>query len=226
MKSIDQRREEEKEERRRAILDAARKLFAKNGVEHTTMGQIAIATRLSRGLIYFYFEDREHVYMSVVEEALIEIYSYLLDSIEMHTTGIERVKALGNAYIQFSTTRPDFYAALFRFQSYTIPSQGETSSDEKPHSIVKTLRSIAEITNKINSLTAEQISLGIEDKTIREDVIDPVDAALFLWSATSGLIQTYETKKELFISHYNIPAEKFYKNGIDMLTGSLKKQAV
>lgn len=47
------------EARRQEILAAARTLFAEHGVSATTLGDIATAAGIARGLIYHYFADKD-----------------------------------------------------------------------------------------------------------------------------------------------------------------------
>ena len=52
------------------LVDVARQLFAKRGVENTTMNDIAQASQKGRRTVYTYFKSKEDVYMAVVESEL------------------------------------------------------------------------------------------------------------------------------------------------------------
>lgn len=58
------------EERRRQILDAARTKFAEHGFTGTSLTDIAKAARISRGLIYAYFRNKEALFDAVQEFGL------------------------------------------------------------------------------------------------------------------------------------------------------------
>ena len=51
-------------------VDVARQLFAKNGVDDTTMNDIAVASKKGRRTLYTYFKSKEDIYMAVVESEL------------------------------------------------------------------------------------------------------------------------------------------------------------
>ena len=51
---------------RRNILDAADKLFCKNGVEKTTMEQLATEAVYSNPTLYGYFKYKDEVYFALV----------------------------------------------------------------------------------------------------------------------------------------------------------------
>ncbi|WNG39228.1 TetR/AcrR family transcriptional regulator [Archangium violaceum] len=59
-----------KEERRRALLKAAREVFARRGLAATKMTDLAAAAGISYGLVYHYFPDKESVFAALVEEAV------------------------------------------------------------------------------------------------------------------------------------------------------------
>ena len=52
------------------LVDVARQLFAKNGVDNTTMNDIAVASKKGRRTLYTYFKSKEEIYMAVVESEL------------------------------------------------------------------------------------------------------------------------------------------------------------
>lgn len=63
---------------RAKLVDVARQLFAKKGVDDTTMNDIAVASKKGRRTLYTYFKSKEDIYMAVVESEL----EMLLDAME------------------------------------------------------------------------------------------------------------------------------------------------
>lgn len=55
---------------RTKLIDVARQLFAKMGVENTTMNDIARESMKGRRTLYTYFKSKEEVYMAVVQTEL------------------------------------------------------------------------------------------------------------------------------------------------------------
>ena len=53
---------------RAKLVDVARQLFAKNGVDDTTMNDIAVASKKGRRTLYTYFKSKEDIYMAVVAD--------------------------------------------------------------------------------------------------------------------------------------------------------------
>ena len=55
---------------RAKLVDVARQLFAKNGVDNTTMNDIAVASTKGRRTLYTYFKSKEDIYVAGVESEL------------------------------------------------------------------------------------------------------------------------------------------------------------
>lgn len=57
---------------RKDLIDVARMLFAKNGVESTTMNDIAKASQRGRRTLYTYFSSKNDIYKAVIESELFD----------------------------------------------------------------------------------------------------------------------------------------------------------
>lgn len=87
---------------RNILIDVARKLFATQGVENTTMNDIAVAAQKGRRTLYTYFQNKEDVYSAVVENELFQL---------AHKLQIEMQKNLGPAerLINYIYVRMDLF---------------------------------------------------------------------------------------------------------------------
>lgn len=70
------RKEEIKIEKREKILRTALGCFSKYGYHNTTIDEIAKKAGISKGLIYNYFESKEHLLNDILNKASEEIYQY------------------------------------------------------------------------------------------------------------------------------------------------------
>ena len=59
------------------LVDVARKLFASQGVENTTINDIALASQKGRRTLYTYFKNKDDIYFSVVENELNQVANKL-----------------------------------------------------------------------------------------------------------------------------------------------------
>ena len=54
------------------ILQTAQKRFGMFGLEKTTMNEIASDLHMTKGSLYYYFPDKEHLYIAVIEKEFEE----------------------------------------------------------------------------------------------------------------------------------------------------------
>jgi AcrR family transcriptional regulator len=109
---IPERREREKEELRRKIMDAARHLFAEQGVEQTSMRKIADAIEYSPTAIYLHFADKEALLREICRQDFDEL-ARAESTIEHVADPVERIRLLGMAYMRFGVEHPQHYRLMF-----------------------------------------------------------------------------------------------------------------
>ena len=109
---------------RAKLVDVARQLFAKNGVDNTTMNDIAVASTKGRRTLYTYFKSKEEIYMAVVESELEKLSDALdcvaaeniapdvkiLKLIETHLDSIKLI------VIRNGTLRASFFRDIWRVE--------------------------------------------------------------------------------------------------------------
>jgi len=71
------RKEREKLFKRLEIVNSAVILFAEKGYENSTLDEIAERAEFGKGTIYKYFENKEEIYSSIIENIFSEYYNNL-----------------------------------------------------------------------------------------------------------------------------------------------------
>jgi TetR/AcrR family transcriptional repressor of mexJK operon len=64
----------ELDQKRTLILEAALKRFKRFGLSKTTMEEIARDLEISKGSLYYYFSDKESIYVAVVERMIADCF--------------------------------------------------------------------------------------------------------------------------------------------------------
>ena len=77
-------RRRRKAERPHEILEAAFAEFSRNGYATTTLDQIAERAGVTKGTIYVYFDNKEHLFISVVRELMKGPLDVLQEMFETH----------------------------------------------------------------------------------------------------------------------------------------------
>ena len=79
---------------RARLVDVARQLFAKMGVEETTMNDIAMASGKGRRTLYTYFKSKEQIYLAVVESELEMLSAQMEEAAERPIAPDEKIMGL------------------------------------------------------------------------------------------------------------------------------------
>lgn len=110
---------------RNMLIDVARQLFAKLGVENTTMNDIAVASHKGRRTLYTYFNNKNEVYKAVVESELDKMIKALQAVVEKDLPADEklmlffytRLDAVKNVVARNGNLRADFFRDIWRVQN-------------------------------------------------------------------------------------------------------------
>lgn len=102
---------------RAKLVDVARQLFAKKGVEATTMNDIAVASKKGRRTLYTYFKSKEQIYMAVVESELEMLSNKMEEVAHKNLAPDEKVLELISTHLDMvkmvvyrnGTLRADFF---------------------------------------------------------------------------------------------------------------------
>lgn len=73
------------------ILDAARRRFAHFGLAKTTMAEIASDIGMSKASLYYYFPDKEHLFMGVVEREMNAFLDQMNASVDEPGPAVEKM---------------------------------------------------------------------------------------------------------------------------------------
>ncbi len=135
---VKERKERQKTEMREAILSAALKLFSDEGYDNVTMRKIADKIEYSVGTIYLYFKDKGEIFYELHNRGFAEFYKRQL-SVQRIKDPIERLKAHGEAYIQFAMEYPEYYDVMFisRTPAKEIKKSEHWEEGERTYEILK-----------------------------------------------------------------------------------------
>ncbi|WP_300113116.1 TetR/AcrR family transcriptional regulator [Duncaniella sp.] len=146
---------------RERLLDVARQLFASNGVEKTTMNDIATASDKGRRTIYTYFKNKKEIYDAVIERESEAIVMKLRNVVISNLAPAEKLK-------RFLEARFDIVEETIR-ESTTSQIISYITLDYKRLERIRTL-AVAKEKGLISQMIDEGVSQG---------VFDPVQSRLF-----------------------------------------------
>jgi AcrR family transcriptional regulator len=211
MNYIAERRLEEKERRRAEIVDAAEAAGREVGLDALTMDDVARRARLSRALLYVYFQDRSDLMFGLAERAMAMLHGRFVEAAERHRTGLDQVSAMGRAYVAFSQEFPVLFDALARCELQS-PDPAECSPTEQACVIGG---------DRLHHTMVTSIEAGIRDGSIRQDVDSPMLMSVTLWGFMHGIIQL-TTTKAYALAHHGVTPKALIDFAINMITRELK----
>lgn len=88
------------EETRERILDAALSVFSSKGYHDTKMDEIVEASDTSKGSIYFYFPNKERLFLALVDQFADLLERRVTEAVEHEDEGIARVRAALQACLE------------------------------------------------------------------------------------------------------------------------------
>lgn len=98
---------QEKEVIRKTLLNEAKKLFEKYGLQKTTVDEIVNAAHISKGSFYLFYQSKEELYFDVLEDVESEFRGKLFENVFQQ--GVNRQKSFKgflNQMIELMTTMP------------------------------------------------------------------------------------------------------------------------
>ena len=167
---------------RRNILDAADKLFCKNGVEKTTMEQLATEAGYSKPTLYGYFKDKDEVYFALVLEFMEKI---VVKAIEEKNNFNNTFTKICQDTFRLATRYPLYFEGLIGTINVNIKAA------DTPQ-IYKDIYRLGEVLNeKLLNILGQGIDEGIINATLDKSAI-----LLFVWSSVAGIIRMINHKKD------------------------------
>jgi len=203
MSYLAERREEEKERRRLEIIEAAERLYASSGWDGLTMDQLAREARLSRALLYVYFKDRAELHLAIVARAFELLQQRFREAAGRATLGLDKVQAIGRAYVAFAHEFPHYFDACARFQVAQHAADSSAAGDA----------AIAEVVAALET--------GRVDGSVRPDLKPTVLTATALWGFTHGIIQLMATKGAGLLRH-GVTQDQLADHSLQLLRHSLR----
>ena len=106
---------------KRNLIEIARQLFAKKGVDGTTMNEIAEASGYGRRTLYTYFKNKKDIYKAVIGSELEKLYASLEDVIRRDLPAddklmiftFSRLNVIKEVVTRNGTLRADFFRDIW-----------------------------------------------------------------------------------------------------------------
>jgi AcrR family transcriptional regulator len=219
-----------KNNKEKLILDTAIKLFSTKGYHETKIDDVVNAAKISKGLTYFYFKNKEDLYMAVTKKAfedlLKDVFKEPLKG--KGKSGLDMITMVCVSYIEFGNKNPLMIDAVLNFlRIVDLYNQEETRDKIDPKILASEhFLKLLEIQHDCSKIGSQMIYSGIKDGSIRNE-LNPEVTFYTIYSILIGYIKLRGTV-DYENSDLKISKDTF-KTGLikliqDMLKGTIQPQ--
>ena len=118
-----------KEFRVREILEAARRVMARYGMQGTTVDRVAEEAKVAKGTIYLYFQSKDELVHAAVLEGLREMVAETVRSDDPSMPPLDRIRNLILAQYRIQASNQDFLKTLIIGNSLDIELESQAGRD-------------------------------------------------------------------------------------------------
>ena len=128
---------------RQALIDAGIKIINESGEEGLSLRKVAASCGVSHAAPYAHFADKESL-LNAIKESVTERFTMELEQ-AIHAPSVnnaeQAIRAMGNSYILFFKSNPDYFHFLFQRQNIEIHTDmsREYKDDYEPFLILRRL---------------------------------------------------------------------------------------
>ncbi|PZX55409.1 TetR family transcriptional regulator [Algoriphagus ratkowskyi] len=155
------------------ILDSAVALFTSRGYLATRMEDVAMSAGISKGLTYFYYKNKEDLFMALTKKAFDQFKDEFRDVYRSKgKSGLEMISDLMVKIVAFAKANQVYYDSILNFldllKKYNNP---ETRKLIDPKTLESThFQKLLEIHHEPAKIGIMMVSQGIKDGSIRAEL--------------------------------------------------------
>lgn len=101
--------------RKEQVIEAAKNCIIKKGISNLSMKDIAAEAKISTGIIYHYFKNKEDVLLQVLKESFRQSHELVLNTLEPLQTPSEKLISHLKNINSVPKENPDFYVLFLNY---------------------------------------------------------------------------------------------------------------
>ena len=218
---------QERTQKEKLILESAIKLFMEKGFHATKMDDVAKGAKISKGLTYFYYKNKEDLYMAVTRKAfegLKDVFREVFRS--KGKNGMQMLVDLVQKYLDYSLENRMYYDAILNFLGVLSLYNDENTRQKIDPLILESVhfQKLLDIHHDCGKFGIQMVSQGIKDGSIRPE-LQPEITFYTIWSMLIGYERlsgpvNYENKEiKIHIDNWK---PGFIRLMQDMLKGTIQ----
>lgn len=202
---VAERREREREARKTSVLDAARKLLLERGFTGTTTKQIAERCELSEATLFFYFKNKDEIFLSLLFEGIAYWEQGLEEIAQLEMRAEKKLFRMWQFYQEVREEHPEYYLL--------------SANLARPHATKNISSEIKDQIIRRSGANFQRLASLLEEITGRSDGRVMADT---LWAAFLGLTVLSESRHNLGTGQHPTTAD--FDHVFDILCQGLLHQ--
>jgi len=187
--------------RKTAILEAAKVVFARYGIDGAKVEDIAARAGVSKGLVYFYYKGKEDLLFNLLKEEFDKLHNFID---EIRRTNLEftaKLQRLVSGVLEYFEENREFFCIF-------TPGRGGFTRERRPNLIKRVLPRYM----KTFDLLSKFLQEGIDQGVLRP--IDPMFMAHILQGMLHALVVQWLLAKDLSLKEYAPLVVEVFMEGV------------
>lgn len=190
------------------ISKEAGRLFTQNGINNTTMDEIAKAAGYSKATLYVYFKNKEDIVSYIALNSMEELLKVVKKVASAKKDFSASFFGMCNAIIEYADTYPQYFEMTLRKLEFEV-----NESDS-------ILFEIYEVGEQINKIIFSLLRKATEKGELPH-CEDNLVTVMYLWSSLAGMIKLASEKEEYIKLKTGMSKRQFLDAGIEKLYNSI-----
>ena len=169
------------------LLDTAERVFLERGVSRTSLHDLAAAAGVTRGAIYWHFQDKADLFNAMMNRVSLPMEQALDRSADPSVDPLAQLRALLIGVLEKLVADPQVHR-VFEIAMHKVEYVDEMSEVRKRHLAVR---------NDCMANVTRALSTAMEQRQIAPRM-SPADAAIGLHALIDGLIQNWILDPQAF----------------------------
>lgn len=166
-----------KSKNREEIITSGRELFLKNNFLNVNIKDVCTLAGVSRVTFYKHFKSMDELIFEVQIDILNHMTDFIISRDNVHASGIERLKTVLCAWIEFAKEFKDQMKYIVLFDLYY-------DTNEEVNTMYDSFIAQESDRDFLHSI----INKGIEDKSFRAD-LDSIKTEYYIYQTITGVLQ-------------------------------------
>lgn len=191
------------------IAGEAEKLFKLNGLDGTTMSDIALKAGYSKATLYVYFKNKDEIISFIALKSMTELRDVITEALNGEQSTKEGFFGICNALTEFQKKSPIFFDRALEYINVDADREEDVFFEE-----------IYLAGEEINQRISEFIAKGIKNGELKN--CDNYFITTFqMWGMISGLIKLAVEKEDYLQKVGGMTKQDFLKDGFEKIYGVL-----